>query len=695
MLAALLLAPASSFGAAWVNFSTVTGDPGGGRTVAQPKLAADAAGNQVAVWIEQPSPFKVVAAFRPAGGAWGPAQVLDSLATTAPGTDLAVDGSGNFIVLYNEIAGGVSKVFARYLPAGQSAFGAPEQVGGNNAAAITAPAVAFDGSGRAYAAYGITGTATYAGYRPAGAGSTWTLLNTNLPTNSTIPDIAVTSAGEATIVDVGGAAVRYWRLLAGGTQWTQLTATAPNPSTTVPPIVVVDGGGQTTTLYLVAITNTQVATQTCPSGTGACAARQILNGTTTNAATPALAVDSSGNALASYSDCPVAGPCANAIRVSRRVGSAGTFGTPVQIGTGITPAMTFDSTGASMALFRDAGARVNFALAAAGSSLAPPATAITDPAQSWAEPRLAADGNGNVFGAWSGAGVQSAVYDTQPPATPTLTPAVASSVAGTAVSFTAAATDTWSGVAYDWDFGDGTTATGSPASHRFSSAGTYSVRVWATDAAGNQSSRTQAFDVTARRSALARPIAGKTVNLEPVSGVVTVKVPGSKRFVPLVTPTQVQNGSIIDARKGRVRITIDDGRGGLDTAEFYEGIFKVTQPKVKAGHTWFANLYLVGGSFKGCPRAPRNPRVALFSGKNGNSQSRSVRHLWGSGDGAFRTVGRFSSATIRGTTWLTDDRCNGTLTRVTAGKVGVRDFVLKKTIVVKAPESYLAKPKKK
>jgi hypothetical protein len=148
-------------------------------------------------------------------------------------------------------------------------------------------------------------------------------------------------------------------------------------------------------------------------------------------------------------------------------------------------------------------------------------------------------------------------------------------------------------------------------------------------------------------------------------------VPGSTSYVPLVGPEQVQDGSIIDARKGRVRITIDNGRGGLDTAEVY------------------------GGSFKGCPTAPTNPKIATLSRRKAKKQSqgKSVRHLWGSGEGAFRTVGRFSSATVRGTTWLTDDRCQGTLTKVTAGKVGVRDFVLKKTVVLKRGKSYFAQPK--
>ncbi|MGH3131683.1 MAG: hypothetical protein ACRDNX_12775, partial [Gaiellaceae bacterium] len=67
-----------------------------------------------------------------------------------------------------------------------------------------------------------------------------------------------------------------------------------------------------------------------------------------------------------------------------------------------------------------------------------------------------------------------------------------------------------------------------------------------------------------------------------------------------------------------------------------------------------------------------------------------VRRLWGSGTGSFRTRGRHSAATVRGTTWLVEDRCDGTLTRVTSGSVLVNDFVKKRQVVVSAGKSYLA-----
>ena len=46
---------------------------------------------------------------------------------------------------------------------------------------------------------------------------------------------------------------------------------------------------------------------------------------------------------------------------------------------------------------------------------------------------------------------------------------------------------------------------------------------------------------------------------------------------------------------------------------------------------------------------------------------------------------------MRGTKWLTVDRCDGTLTKVTRGRVAVRDFRRKKTVLVKRGKSYLAK----
>ena len=67
-----------------------------------------------------------------------------------------------------------------------------------------------------------------------------------------------------------------------------------------------------------------------------------------------------------------------------------------------------------------------------------------------------------------------------------------------------------------------------------------------------------------------------------------------------------------------------------------------------------------------------------------------MRQLWGVGKGKFRTKGKYAAASIRGTQWLTQDRCDGTLVRVTQGSVQVRDFVKGINRVVNAGSRYLA-----
>jgi hypothetical protein len=92
---------------------------------------------------------------------------------------------------------------------------------------------------------------------------------------------------------------------------------------------------------------------------------------------------------------------------------------------------------------------------------------------------------------------------------------------------------------------------------------------------------------------------------------------------------------------------------------------------------------LVGGNFKVCG-SPRS-----LEKKKGP-----VRSVWGHGKGHYRTTGHYSSATVRGTWWLTQDYCNGTRTFVRTGVVAVRDLVKKKTVLVRAGHSYFAYAKK-
>ncbi|HEY5976641.1 MAG TPA: hypothetical protein VIT85_02185, partial [Solirubrobacterales bacterium] len=68
------------------------------------------------------------------------------------------------------------------------------------------------------------------------------------------------------------------------------------------------------------------------------------------------------------------------------------------------------------------------------------------------------------------------------------------------------------------------------------------------------------------------------------------------------------------------------------------------------------------------------------------------RQLWGSGSGNYKTAGNHGSATVRGTTWLVADRCDGaTVFKVREGTVWVEDFFKDRQVVLGAGESYVAK----
>jgi streptogramin lyase len=195
--------------------------------------------------------------------------------------------------------------------------------------------------------------------------------------------------------------------------------------------------------------------------------------------------------------------------------------------------------------------------------------------------------------------------------------------------------------------------------------------IWVPEPADDRIAR---MSTSVSANAIPPPAVGKTIAGSTVSGTVRVKLPGSRTFVTLAQGQALPIGTLVDTRKGTVQLTATSG-GAAYTANFFDGQFKLAQKK-KKGST--ADLKLFGGRFRGCPRAPRA------------AKQKSIRHLWGDGAGKFRTVGRFSSASVRGTKWLTDDQCTGTLTKVVAGSVVVRDFVKNRNIVVTAGHRYFA-----
>jgi hypothetical protein len=197
----------------------VISDPGGEEEPANAHIALDTAGNALAVWSSFGSGFVIRTAARPAGGEWSDPEDLSAASGQTPqlamnaagdavavwsgfnGTDyvtwaatrpaggdwsapadlsiagegdwwppqVAIDAAGNAVAVWERQLPGGNVIRAAILPAGGTAWSAPEDISaaGDNA---QEPEVAVNAAGTAVAAWRVNGTGIQAAVRPTGGG---------------------------------------------------------------------------------------------------------------------------------------------------------------------------------------------------------------------------------------------------------------------------------------------------------------------------------------------------------------------------------------------------------------------------------------------------------------------------------------------------------------------------------------------
>ena len=250
----------------------------------------------------------------------------------------------------------------------------------------------------------------------------------------------------------------------------------------------------------------------------------------------------------------------------------------------------------------------------------------------------------------SAAVTRAFTVDTTPPAAADVSPATSGSTA-----------------TFSFPAGDGTTTCRlegpgrngafepctSPKSYSGLQPGAYTFTLRTTDAAGNVTdSPAREFAVAAvvaatpSPSPVATPAAQakfhESVVMRPVSGRILVKRPGATGFVVLDASRGIPLGSTVDAKNGKVQLTLEPGQGKpVQKALFYGGIFLVTQPGTTLDVKLVEELAPCAKRAKSAAAKPK------------------TRKLWGEGKGTFRTSGQYSAATVRGTTWLVQDSCDG------------------------------------
>ena len=165
------------------------------------------------------------------------------------------------------------------------------------------------------------------------------------------------------------------------------------------------------------------------------------------------------------------------------------------------------------------------------------------------------------------------------------------------------------------------------------------------------------------------PVLAHSVVVAPVTGKVRVKAAGEHRSAVLRAARVVPTGSFIDATRGKVRIvSADTAVGKTQSGKFDGGAFVVRQARTALTDLILSSTRKIVGicGARGAASKPLPPKV--------------IRKLRGNAKGKFRTIGRFAAATVRGTEWTTEDRCDGTLTEARRGvvvtSVGTQSFTL-------------------
>lgn len=201
----------------------------------------------------------------------------------------------------------------------------------------------------------------------------------------------------------------------------------------------------------------------------------------------------------------------------------------------------------------------------------------------------------------------------------------------------------------------------------------------------DQTFTTAGADATA---AAGTAVQGLFVSIAEASGQVRVRRAGRHRFTELSKAAGVPVGSVLDARHGKVRLTSALPGGGTQTATFHGGRFEVGQ-SASSGRV---DIHLRGGSLRGCRSARASAAAPAATTSRKRRRRHRIRSLWGEdSSGLYSTYGLNSVATVRGTRWLTVDRCDGTLTKVTEGAVDVVNRRTGRTTVVTAGHSHLAR----
>jgi hypothetical protein len=419
--------------------------------VSPAEVAISPAGTAVVTWAQkdEQGKWRVTAAVRPAGGAWGAAQTLSGAANELPYPTVAIGGNDEAWVIWVRPAA-AKPVVEGVRRAPNSTWGGVETLSSGDRTASD-PRVVIDAAGNATAAWiSLTGGTSpvqeiVATQRPAGGEWAPPAPPTDSTSEASRPALAVGPQGRVAVIwrrfglRETRAAVRD-----PGGQWSAAASIgwAGNYPGDIP-VAAVDGNGGVTTAWSTGSSISLNSMQ--PSGVWQTTESTLSTAGYADAYVPRIAAGPGSSVIVAW------------------WGSGG-------------PQVT-----SALARLRNRDGGWGVVQEVAGERSIGPTAGM--------------DGDGSVFVAWAGGGsLRWRAYDVSAPEIGTLTTS-APLAAGRPGELIADVRDRWSPLgAVSWNFGDGSAGTGARVAHTYAAPGTYRVTVTASDALGSTSTR--AADVT-------------------------------------------------------------------------------------------------------------------------------------------------------------------------------------------------------
>ena len=686
------------------------------------EVATNSNGDTVASWLQAGA---LMTSTRPAGGSFSSAQPTTVSGSTLSTPHVAIDDAGGRYLVFNGVASGANQPYVAYAPPGAQ-FGTPVPLDTITGDVASVPQISVNPGGKAvavwvFSAVGIsTNNVRYA--TTTGAGTFGPATNINGTNEGSSPRVDVGQGGTAAAIWQVGVSTASGAVMqpastsfGGATPLSGVTNAAVDD-------VAVDAAGNVTAAYHQAITfnGGEFSTWAAPSG-------PWVPGPAfgTNISGLQVEADSAGDTSMFYVD----GGAGHYLYRGPAGGGFTNQTIPAATTSVAAPTLAMGASGQVLAAWTDnQGGNSPYVGAASGgpnaalSVLGPITPIVAGSGASAPFVAIGPSGDGAaIFSQPVSGGSQATVrgFDGAPPALSNVSIPPAGTPNQT-LTFSASAFDNWGLQFTGWDFGDGTTATGLTVTHAYGTPLVYTAKVTATDLVGNSTTQSGSVDIaepppppppgptpTEGVSVVGGPVSGTTYytmpkgagNAKAMAGVVAARVPsglkppkGYTNWRRLKSTLELPVNSLFDTTKSTMKLTSagDKTASTLYTANFKLGAFKVSQKKTSS----LTTLTMTGSEnfSRGCRSSSS---IRKSSADATAAASRPRRRLSGSGSGKFRTRGRHSTATVRGTNWTMNDTCSGTQTVVKSGVVQVFDLTKRKNVTLRAGQKYLARPKKR